>query len=64
MKMEVRRDSIVIIPESELDEAFLEEVLGLREAGDSIPARRKNAMGLSCWAYLEIMREEEEDCLS
>ena len=56
MKLEVTRYSIKVIPESPQDEAMLEEVFGLRKGGDSVPATRKNAIGLSCWAYLEIQK--------
>ena len=41
-----------------LDIAFIEEVLGLKEDGDSIKLVRKNAHGLSCIAYLVIEKKE------
>ena len=59
MKLKVERHSIKIIPESETDEAYLEEVLGLHSPHDSkVTARRVNAIRLSCWAYLELRRED------
>lgn len=50
-----------IIPESPQDEAYLEEVLGLRKDGDGAFLVRKNASGLSCWAYAETRTEPTED---
>ena len=43
----------------DIDVAFVEEVLGLRNDGDSIHLVRKNASGLSCIAYLETMTEKQ-----
>ena len=57
MKLEVRRHCLVIIPETEIDEAYLEEVLGLRTEQDCVRLRRHNASGLSCWAYAKAERE-------
>lgn len=57
MKLKVTRYSLEVIPESETDEAWLEEVLGLREAGDSVALRRVNAIGLSCWGCAQARRE-------
>lgn len=56
MKLQINRYYISIIPESEVDEAYLEEVLGLKEAHQEATAERINAMGLNCWAYLVIRR--------
>jgi hypothetical protein len=53
MKLEVERDRLLIKPETPQDEAYLEEVLGLRKMGDTVEIMRVNAMGLSCWAYAE-----------
>ncbi len=47
MKMEIKRNEIVIYPENPLDIAYIEEVLGLKEDGDSIELVRKDALGLS-----------------
>ena len=64
MKLKVTRNSIQIIPdrfsEDERDEAYIEEVLGLRQEGDSIRLVRRNAAGLSSLAYLET--EKEKPC--
>jgi hypothetical protein len=53
VKLVVRRYSLQIIPESPIDEAYLEECLGLTHSGDTVLLRRVNAGGLSCWAYAE-----------
>lgn len=53
MKLKVERYGIEIIPEDKIDEAYIEEVLGLKEANSSIKLKRINAMGLSCIAYLQ-----------
>lgn len=60
MKLQVGRRSLQIIPETPQDEAMLEEVFKLREKGATVTARRVNAAGLSCWAYLEITPPEKE----
>lgn len=61
MKMEIGRYSIKIIPETKVDIAYIEEVLSLKNGGDSIPATRLNAMGLASIAYIEIALEEVKD---
>ena len=44
MKMEIKRNRIEIVPENEIDEAFIEEVLGLKEEGESCACRREDVM--------------------
>jgi hypothetical protein len=66
MKIRVRRDAIVIEPETgygkdETEVAFIEKVLGLKKDGDWIRLVRKNAMGLSCIAYLETEIAGEDE---
>lgn len=56
MKLEVNRHSIQIIPETPQDEAMLEDTFGLKSDGAQTVARRVNASGLNCWAYLEITK--------
>ena len=56
MKLQIDRYSIKIIPESEIDKAYLEEILGLKQDVDRVDVRRVNAVSLSCWAYLEIKK--------
>lgn len=65
MKLKVSRNKLEIVPErgmlpgeDERDEAFIEEVLGLKNEGDSVLLVRKNASGLSALAYLETQRRE------
>ena len=58
MKLEVKRYGLKIIPQSEVEEAWIEEVLKLREKGDSIPLVRVAPVGLpSEIAYLETTVE-------
>lgn len=61
MRLQVSRYSIEIIPDSHEDEAYLEEVLGLKQFGDDPPAtceaKRVNAIGLSAWAYLQLKKK-------
>ena len=47
MRLKVNRYSLQITPENETDEAYIEEVLGLRNGGDVIHLVRDNAMGRS-----------------
>ena len=54
MELKLEKDRMSIIPENEVEEAYLEEVFKLKDEGDEIKATRINAMGLGCWAYLEI----------
>jgi hypothetical protein len=53
MKFEIRRYGFAIIPETDQDTAFIEEVLKLRENGDAIKLVRSNAIDLSCMGLLE-----------
>ena len=55
MKMELKRKSIQIIPETEQDEVYLEEVLGLYRDGDSAKAVRVGQDD-ETWAFLEVKR--------
>jgi hypothetical protein len=60
MKMQVNRYGISVYPETPQDEAFIEEVLGLKKDGDKIHIIRRNAIGLSSLACLETRRIEKE----
>ena len=53
MKYKEERSRITIEPSNDMEIAYIEEVFGLKKDGDSIELVRKNAMGLSCIAYLE-----------
>jgi hypothetical protein len=52
MELKINRYSLQIIPEDEVDEAYIEEVLGMKKAGDYVILKRVNSVGLSCIAYL------------
>jgi len=54
MQLKMERHRMLIIPDNDRDEAYLEEVFGLKSDGDKVEAIRVDATGLSCWAYLEI----------
>lgn len=58
MRLEINRKGILVIPNSEEDEAYIEDTLGLLNDGDSIPLKRINAFALSSIAYLEATKEE------
>ena len=53
MKLNINRYSIDIVPESVLDIAYVEEVLGLKTNNDYVLLVRKNKMGLDSLGYLE-----------
>ena len=57
MHLEVGRRKMKICSDNEIDEAYIEEVLGLRKEGDSIKLVRKNVTGMSWMAYLETEAE-------
>ena len=57
MELKVNRYSIQIIPENKTDEAYIEEVLGLKDPSQPVKCKRVNTIGLSCIAYLEISKE-------
>jgi len=58
MKLDCEKYRILITPENEMEEAYLEAILGLNEDGNEAQAKRVNAHDLSCWAYLEINKRE------
>lgn len=43
MKFQIERYGILVIPETDADEAYIEDTLGLRNEGDAIPLVRENA---------------------
>ena len=63
MKLDCQQNRILIIPESDIERAYLESVFNLRYDGDFTIARRVNAMGLNCWGFLEIVSHTEDDTL-
>jgi hypothetical protein len=46
MKLDLRRECIVIIPESDQDVAFIEDSLGLKKNGDMIACQRVNEVAM------------------
>jgi len=63
MHLIIERNRLLIVPEKNdpdqgaLDTAFLEEVLGLRNLGDTAKATRVAVMGLpDALAYIEIKK--------
>ena len=46
MKIQIERNHIAIIPETELDRAFIEDSLGLKENGMFVNLRRVNEVAL------------------
>jgi len=60
MKMEIGQSRILIIPENEQDEAYIEDTLGAKKGNANLNCRRVNAMGLSCCEYLEIERQTKK----
>lgn len=52
MKFRVTRRALEIVPESEVDEAYIEDTLGLRRDCDAILLVRKNALGLMSLGHL------------
>ena len=47
MKLKVHRRWLQIIPENEIDEAYIEEVLGLKKDKDSVHLVRENDLNFS-----------------
>jgi hypothetical protein len=63
MKLDCQQTRIRIIPENDIEKAYLESVFNLYHDGDFIIAKRVNAMDLNCWAFLEIVPRVENDTL-
>lgn len=67
MQLEISRYGMKIVPESgflntdERDAAFIEEVLGLKKAGDFVKLVRVDCGGLSALAYLETKRPTKKE---
>ncbi len=54
MRIEVTKLGIKIVPENAQDVIYIENFLNLKKDEDHVKCVRKNAMDLSCIAYLEI----------
>lgn len=61
MKLEVRRFAIEIVPESEEDIAYIEEVLKLKSQGDSCECIRQNMLTTLSISYIEIRNKKEHE---
>jgi len=60
MKVEYRKDSIVIIPEKPADEVYLESVLGLMVEGDTATVTRVAPHGFpKVWSYAQKEQTDE-----
>lgn len=42
MKLEIKRDAILILPENEQDDSFIEDTLGLKQNGFKLEVERVN----------------------
>ena len=61
MQLKIRRFSLEIIPETAQDEAFLEEVLGLKDDLSWVKLKRYNSLGMSCWGQAEARKMQPHD---
>lgn len=61
MKLVVNRYGLEIVSENVQDEAFIEEVLGLKRAEDKAHAMRINHVGLTSLYGIGIVRMEERE---
>ncbi|OGP46222.1 MAG: hypothetical protein A3K30_03885 [Deltaproteobacteria bacterium RBG_13_51_10] len=62
MKFEIRRKCLRIKPESEIDLAYIEDILGLKKEGDSIPLVRVAPYGLPhATAFLQAGKPNKGD---
>ena len=65
MRFEVRRYHLVVIPENDEDNAYIEDTLGLKSDRQAIQLVRRNVIGLRCIAYLEtfvapVLNQEDQ----
>ena len=58
MRLRVHRYDMQIIPENSVDEAYIEEVLGLKQDRQAVKAIRVNVAGLSSIACLQIGKDD------
>jgi len=55
MKFELGRYGIRVVPENDLDQAYIEDTLGLRKQGDYVPLVRVNVISMNKLAYVETI---------
>lgn len=58
MRLEVKRDELQIVPEGEIDEAYIEHVLGMRHEGDKCDVSFVPVFGVSRLAYVRLRKED------
>ena len=56
MRLELERDKVLLVPESEMEEAYLEHILGLHKNFDECKIKRINAHNVNNIFYLEIKK--------
>ena len=56
MKLEIRKNSIVLTPEGSIEQAYIEDTLGLKKDGDYIKLVRKTGH-----CYGEFVKELETE---
>jgi len=61
MRLEPERDKVLLIPESEMEEAYLEHVLGLHNNFDKCKTKRINAHNTNWEFYLEFTADSMPD---
>lgn len=59
MRITVDRYDIKIAPDNKQDEAYIEEVLGMKEGNSTCKCVRENASGLSCIAYIRVSKQDK-----
>lgn len=64
MKLQIEVRRILIVPETEQDEAYIRDTLRIKKEGDFVKCVQVSAMGMpSCLAYLEIKKNQNEEAL-
>lgn len=58
MKLELERKRVLIVPETDEDEAYIEDTLGLTKLGDTLLFKRVNACNKGFFGYLEAQKKE------
>jgi len=61
MNLAVHRHYLQITPENKMEEAYIEEVLGLRNDGDVVHLVRDNGSGSFCIAHLETRTVKQDE---
>lgn len=56
MKLELRREGMVIIPENDQDKAYLEDTIGIKENGHKVEAERVCDVALGFESKLYVLK--------